>query len=70
MSFHTITVRGRQHEWVLRLHDTNIVEALRADGFVIDEVFYTIPQWVPALMVGPWCRMQDAAGWLRRALWL
>jgi len=41
------------------------IEAMRRDGYVIDEICNTIPDWLPHWLVRPWCRLQDAWQWLR-----
>ena len=41
------------------------VALMRADGLVIDELCNTLPSWLPACLVRPLCRLQDAWQWLR-----
>ena len=41
------------------------VEAMRRDGYVIDELLNRVPGWLPACLVRPLCRLQDAWQWLR-----
>jgi len=41
------------------------VADMRADGLVIDEICNTLPSWLPACLVRPLCRLQDAWRWLR-----
>ena len=41
------------------------VEAMRRDGYVIDELLNRVPDRLPACLVRPLCRLQDAWQWLR-----
>ena len=36
------------------------IEAMRRDGYVIDELVNTAPEWLPHWAVRPWFRLQDA----------
>jgi hypothetical protein len=63
-----VTVRGRQHEWGFPMRGTdNDAAEWRADGFDVSETVNVIPGWVPAPLVGWWCRVQDVWNWPSRA---
>jgi hypothetical protein len=56
----SIHVRGNSKEWSFTfLGDPRCLAEWRADGLEIDEVLNTIPTWVPASMIRPWCIVQD-----------
>lgn len=41
------------------------VEGMRRDGYEIDELLNRVPDRLPACLVRPLCRLQDAWQWLR-----
>ena len=60
---YSITVHPR---WDVTFEATeDQVAFMRADGLVIDELLNTVPEWCPAPLVRPLCRLQDAWRWLR-----
>lgn len=58
---HIVFVRGRESEYCLTVDLTPAeVEYMRADGFQVDPVINTIPQWVASLrLTRVWCWLQD-----------
>ncbi len=57
----SLVVRGKQNEWAVPcdMHQGQI-DAMRADGFDIEEPIYTIPVWVAEIgLARPWCFVQD-----------
>ena len=56
----TLTVRGHEKTWCFEFYgDPQYLDEWREDGLEINEVCNTIPLWVPAWAVRPWCFMQD-----------
>lgn len=41
------------------------VEAMRRDGYLIEEICNVVPDWVPSFLVKPWIKVQDAWNWLK-----
>ncbi len=56
----SITVRGREHEWNFHFDgDPKHLEEWRADGLQVDEIYNSIPEWLPSWLMRPWCVIQD-----------
>lgn len=55
-----VIVRGERHTWRFRtMADPRYLQEWREDGIEIYEVCNTIPIWVPAWAIRPWCIAQD-----------
>jgi hypothetical protein len=56
----SITIRGKQHEWNFDFEgDPRHLAEWREDGLVVDEIYATIPVWMPSWLMRPWIFMQD-----------
>jgi hypothetical protein len=57
---YSLQVRGHQHEWCFDVDaKPEHVEDWRADGLEVWELVNTVPVWLPASLVRPWCIVQD-----------
>lgn len=55
-----ITVRGKQHTWTFHFDgDPKYLQEWRDDGLEVDELYNTIPEWLPGWAIRPWCFIQD-----------
>lgn len=55
---HSITVRGREHEWCFRFYaDPAHLDDWLADGLEVYAVENVIPRWMPWPRL--WCWLQD-----------
>lgn len=55
-----ITVRGKAHSWTFHFDgDPKHCQEWRDDGLEIDEVYNSIPMWLPSWAYRPWCFIQD-----------
>lgn len=57
----SIEVRGRQHEWAVTwVANEDQITAMRADGFDVLEIRFSMPAWVMEQGLAPvWCFFQD-----------
>jgi hypothetical protein len=56
----TLKVRGRHSEWSFAIEgDERMLADWRADGLDVDEVTNVIPAWLPAVLIRPWCWVED-----------
>lgn len=56
----SITVRGKGHTWSFEFDgDPKYLEEWRADGLEVDELIYSIPEWLPVPLFRVWCFLQD-----------
>jgi len=55
-----VTVRGKHHEWSFHFEgDPKHLEEWRGDDLIVDEVYNSIPAWLPSWLMRPWCFVQD-----------
>ena len=53
----TVFVKGCEKRWTFHVAGTKeTLDALRADGFVVDELLNVAPKWAPFKL---WCWLQD-----------
>ena len=57
----SITMRGKCSTWAPSMYMSQAqIDAMREDGFVIDEIVNTVPEWVfHAGLMRPWVFVQD-----------
>ncbi len=56
----SITVRGNQRQWSFKFDgDPKYLAEWREDGLEVDEVYNSIPEWLPSWLMRPWCAIQD-----------
>lgn len=56
----TLEVRGKDHRWCFDVYaDPQYLAEWQADGVQIFLVENTIPAWMPAWALRPWCVLQD-----------
>jgi len=56
----SITVRGKEHEWNFHFDgDPKYLAEWREDGLEVNEIYNSIPEWLPSILMRPWCFIQD-----------
>jgi hypothetical protein len=66
MPRHSVVVRGRASEWAVYVEQEQ-AEAMREDGFEVQEIVNTIPAWAVDLgLTRIWGAVQDLWDWPSR----
>lgn len=65
----SITVRGKHKTWSFHFDgDPQYLQEWRDDGLEIDELYYSIPEWLPSPLMRAWCFITDLF-YLRNPFW-
>lgn len=57
---YSLSINGAQKCWGIIVYaEPTHVNDWRADGLELEEIVNTIPMWLPACLMRPWCVAQD-----------